>query len=122
MNILTKICIVVVALASMVAAPVFINMATVPENYKSLFEQEKASYGLPTHVVANELIIQLIDDVEPTTWVKKYAKQKMTVVKSLPNGLYWVVKYNTEIMPPREMLGFIRKDDFVLSAEFNRRK
>ncbi|MBT3278562.1 MAG: hypothetical protein HN909_04840 [Phycisphaerales bacterium] len=46
MNILTKICIVVVALASMVAAPVFINMATVPENYRSLFEKQKAEYGL----------------------------------------------------------------------------
>ena len=83
---------------------------------------EKASYGLPAHVVADELIVQLIDAVEPTTWVKKYAKQKMTVVKSLPNGLYWIVKYNADIMPPREMLGFIRKDDFVLSAEFNKRK
>ena len=46
MNILTKICIVVVALASMVAAPVFIDMVTVPENYKALLEKEKASYGL----------------------------------------------------------------------------
>lgn len=46
MNILTKICIVVVALASMVAAPVFINMATVPENFKDLFQRQKAHYGL----------------------------------------------------------------------------
>ena len=83
---------------------------------------EKVSYGLPPHVVADELIVQLADDVEPTTWIKKYAKQKMTVVKALPNNLYWVVKFNTDIMPPREMLGFVRRDDFVLSAEFNKRK
>lgn len=83
---------------------------------------EKASYGLPPNVVPNELIIQLVDNVEPETWVRKYARQKMTVVKSLPNDHYWIVKYNADIMPPREMLGFVRRDDFVLSAEFNKKR
>ncbi len=44
MNILTKICVVLLVVASLVASVVFISLATVHPNYRSLFEQEQQAY------------------------------------------------------------------------------
>ena len=41
MNILTKICVVVLLILVLVASVVFINTATVPQNYRMLYEREK---------------------------------------------------------------------------------
>jgi len=41
LNILTKICVVVLLILVLVASVVFINMATVPQNYRAAYEQEK---------------------------------------------------------------------------------
>ncbi len=45
MNILTKIWFVLLVVASLVASVVFISLATVHPNYRSLFEQEQQAYG-----------------------------------------------------------------------------
>jgi hypothetical protein len=84
--------------------------------------KEKPTYGLPPNVTPDEIIVQLIDNVEAETWVRKYAKQEMKVVKALPNDQYWLVKFNKDIMPPNEMIGFVRQDDYVVSAQFNTRR
>ncbi|MCB0651708.1 MAG: hypothetical protein KDC85_10570 [Saprospiraceae bacterium] len=83
--------------------------------------KEKPTYGLPDNVKPDEIIVQLIYNVDATTWVRKYAKQEMAVVKALPSGQFWVIKFNKDIIPPREMIEFIRRDDYVISAQFNPR-
>lgn len=50
--------------------------------------KEKPTYGLPDNVKPDEIIVQLIYNVDATTWVRKYAKQEMAVVKALPSGQF----------------------------------
>ncbi len=84
-------------------------------------QKEKPTYGLPEQVKPDEIIVQLIDNVDPNTWVRKYAKQEMKVVRSMQNDRFWLVQFNKDIMPPREMIEFVRRDDYVISAQFNLR-
>lgn len=84
-------------------------------------QKEKPTYGLPDNVKPDELIVQFIDNVDPNTWVRKYAKQEMKVIKSMQNDRFWLVQFNKDIMPPREMIEFVRRDDYVVSAQFNLR-
>lgn len=44
MSILTKISVIIMVVASLVASVVFINMATVPTNYRAWFEQQRDAY------------------------------------------------------------------------------
>ncbi|NBB94713.1 MAG: hypothetical protein GVY16_03135 [Planctomycetes bacterium] len=44
MSILTKISVVIMVVASLVASVVFFNMATMPENYRQWYEQERQAY------------------------------------------------------------------------------
>ncbi len=46
MNILTKICVVVLLILVLVASVVFINMATVPQNYRAAYERERERANL----------------------------------------------------------------------------
>ncbi len=83
--------------------------------------KEKPTYGLPEHVKPDEIIVQFIDNVDPNTWVRKYAKQEMKVIKPMQNDRFWLIGFNKDIMPPREMIEFVRRDDYVMSAQFNLR-
>lgn len=83
--------------------------------------KEKPTYGLPSNVTPDELIVQLVENVDATNWVRKYSKQEMAVIKALPNDDFWLVKFNKDIIPPREMIEFVRRDDYVISAQFNPR-
>jgi hypothetical protein len=83
--------------------------------------KEKPTYGLPENVKPDEIIVQFIDNVDPNTWVRKFAKQEMKVIKSMQNDRFWVIGFNKDIMPPREMIEFVRRDDYVVSAQFNMR-
>ena len=84
--------------------------------------KEKPESGLPENVIADELIVQLNGGVDPHKWAQKYAKQGMKVVKSLsPNGYYWLVKYDSEVVPPESMLEMVRGDSNVLAAEYNKK-
>jgi hypothetical protein len=44
LNILTKICVVLLVVASLVASIVFISLATVQPNYRTLYEKERTAY------------------------------------------------------------------------------
>lgn len=77
--------------------------------------------GGPDDFIPNELIVQLDQEVQTEQWARQYAKQELRVIKRLaPNNTYWLVRYNTDIMPPNEMLRWIRQDPDVIKAEFNR--
>lgn len=82
---------------------------------------EAADTGLPEGFIANELIVQLDPGIKGEIWVRLYAKQEMKTVKQLAaNGNYWLVSFNTDIIPPQEMLRWVRQDPDVLGAEFNK--
>lgn len=79
------------------------------------------NYGMPKDIIANELIVNVSEQVDPNVWVIQYAKQGMQVLKRLsPNSPYWLFSYNPDRIAPNEMLNLIRQDAYVLSAEFNR--
>lgn len=71
--------------------------------------------------IPDELIVQLDQEVQSEQWARQYAKQELKIIKRLaPNNTYWLIRYNTDIMPPQEMLRWIRQDPDVIKAEFNR--
>ncbi len=57
MNILTKICAVVLLILVLVASVVFINMATVPQNYRMLYEQERTRAQLNEQAVRTQKLV-----------------------------------------------------------------
>jgi hypothetical protein len=77
--------------------------------------------NLPPGAIANEIIVQLMDEVDPRVWIVQYAKQGGAIKERIsPNNNYWVITYDTNIIPPQEMLDWLRRDNYVLSAEFNK--
>lgn len=84
--------------------------------------KEKPESDLPDNVVPYELIVQIDSGIDINAWARKYSKQSMQVVKSLsPNGYFWLVSFDDQVIPPRQMLEFVRNDSDVVSAEFNKK-
>ncbi|MEZ4983798.1 MAG: DUF6438 domain-containing protein [Saprospiraceae bacterium] len=82
---------------------------------------EGNSYGVEDGVIANELIVNLSPEVDASVWVIQFAKQDMQIVKRIsPESPYWLFRYNPNTVAPTEMLETVRRDPYVLSAEFNR--
>jgi hypothetical protein len=80
------------------------------------------NYGMPDDLIADELIVNLSPEVDPSVWIIQFAKQDMQIVKRIsPNSPYWVFRYNPDRIAPQEMLELVRREPYVLSAEFNRR-
>ena len=77
---------------------------------------------MPDDVIADELLVNLSAEADPNAWIIQFAKQDMQVVKRIsPNSPYWLFRYDPDRMVPNEMLNWVRRDPYVLSAEFNRR-
>lgn len=57
MNILTKICVVVLLILVLVASVVFINMATVPHNYRAAYDQQKLRADLSTQAIRTQKLL-----------------------------------------------------------------
>ena len=84
--------------------------------------KEKPASDLPDNVIPNELIVQISNTTDINVWSRKYAKQNMEVVKALsPNGHFWLVSFDDQIIPPKQMLEFVKNDPEVVSAEFNKK-
>ncbi len=87
------------------------------------WEQQAAgsNYGMPDNVIADELLVNLSTQVDPNVWIIQFSKQDMQIVKRLsPNSPYWLFRFNPERINPEEMLGLVRRNEYVLSAEFNK--
>jgi|GEM_PF-330428 hypothetical protein len=77
--------------------------------------------GLPAGAIANEIIVQLAPNVDPQVWVIPYGKQNLTLKEPIsPSSNFWLVTYDNNIIPPQEMIDWLRKDPYVISAEFNK--
>lgn len=80
-----------------------------------------SNYGMPENVIADELLVNLSSEVDPNVWIIQFAKQDLQIVKRLaPNSPYWLFRFNPERINPEEMLGLVRRNEYVLSAEFNK--
>lgn len=80
------------------------------------------NFGLPENVIPNELIVQLLDGRDGAMWVRQYKRQEMEIVERIsPVSNYWRIRYNTDIIPPQEMLAKVRQDLEVVGAEFNKK-
>jgi hypothetical protein len=79
------------------------------------------NHGMPEDVIADELLVSLSPEVDPSVWIIQFAKQDMRIIKRLsPNSTYWLLKFNADRMNPTEMMQFVQQDPYVLSAEFNK--
>lgn len=84
--------------------------------------KDKPKQDLPANVIPNELIVEISNGIDINVWSRKYAKQDMQVIKSLSsNKLFWLVSFNDQIVPPNQMLEFVKNDPDVVSAEFNKK-
>ncbi|MEL6658759.1 MAG: DUF6438 domain-containing protein [Bacteroidota bacterium] len=80
------------------------------------------NYGLEEDVIADELLVNLSQEVDPSVWIIQFARQDLQIVKRLsPNSPYWLLHFNPERIAPSEMLEAVRRDQYVISAEFNRK-
>lgn len=78
--------------------------------------------ALPENVIADELIVQLQDGMTASNWIRKYRRQEVEVVQNISKeSNYWLVRYNSKMVPPVEMLAKVREDGDVVGAEFNKR-
>lgn len=81
------------------------------------------NYGMPENVIADELLVNLSQEVDPNVWIIQFTSQDLQIVKRLsPNSPYWLFRFNPERINPSEMLEMVRRDQYVLSAEFNKRR
>ena len=83
--------------------------------------KEKPDSGLPEGTIENEIIVDLDARIDGQNWVRQYAKQEMRVLKKLQTpGNFWLIGFNQDIIPPMEMLKWVRQDPDVHSAEMNK--
>jgi len=88
------------------------------------WERQNATINqeIPNGAIGNELIVNLATDVDPAVWIIQFTRQEMNIVKRIsPNSPYWLLRFNSNIMSPNEMLERVRRDPYVLSVEFNRK-
>lgn len=81
-----------------------------------------SSSALPDNVIADELIVQLQGGTTASNWIRKYRRQEVEVVQNISkDSNYWLVRYNSKMVTPIEMLAKVREDGEVVGAEFNKR-
>ena len=90
--------------------------ATIPENVTNT----PATVQPVANNTRQELIVHLKPDVNAKAWVIAYAKQNVTVKERIsPNGNYYLLESDPNIMGAEELLGFLRQDESVISAQLN---
>lgn len=79
-------------------------------------------YNLPPGTVANQLVVELRDDVNAEVWVAKYSRQEMKLLKKVwPSETKLLLQYNIKVIDPISMLDMVRQDTDVQTAELNRK-
>jgi len=82
----------------------------------------KKGQSLPEYMMANELILNLREDVKAENFAKKYSDYQMEVKEKIsPRGNYWTMTYNTDKIEPYIFLNTLNKDEQVINAEFNKK-
>lgn len=69
----------------------------------------------------NQLIVQLDKGVLMDLWVKQFESFDLRILKELtPDGMLYVISFDTARISPEEMLKKVKHADGVISAQYNR--
>ncbi|MEL6142635.1 MAG: hypothetical protein AAFU67_13580, partial [Bacteroidota bacterium] len=78
--------------------------------------------GQTVKLAPEEIIVHLNPQVNPQAWIVKYGKQNAQLKERVaPNGSYYLITADPNIMDADELLGYLRQDPDVLSAQRNRK-
>lgn len=72
--------------------------------------------------IKQELLIKL-NDAENIGWLEEqFDKYKLSSKKEISKSMgIWLMQYDTTLIKPEKMLEKLRKDKFVMEAEFNKK-
>jgi len=77
--------------------------------------------GQSVQLAAEEIIVHLKAGVNPRAWIVRYGKQNAQLKERIsPNGNYYVVLSDPNIMGTNELINFMRRDESVISVQRNR--
>jgi len=72
--------------------------------------------------IDNELIIQLRDKLDGTTWAEKYKEYGLHLKKPISKlANMYLFTYDTLLIDADEIMELVQKDEKVARAEFNKR-
>lgn len=77
--------------------------------------------GQTVSLEAEEIIVHLEAGVNPQAWIIQYSKQNVQIKERItPNGNYYLILSDPNLMDTEELLSFLRQDESVISAQRNR--
>ena len=72
--------------------------------------------------IDQELIIQLRDKLDGTTWAQQYKEYELHVKKPISKlANMYLFTYNTKLIDPSKMIELMQQDEKVARVEFNKR-
>ncbi len=84
--------------------------------------RQAPDYQLPPGAIPNQLRIALREETNPDTWITKYARYEMKLLKRIwPSQTNIIASYNLKLIDPSQMLDIVRQDAEVLSVTYNTR-
>lgn len=91
------------------------------EGWKQISETITETGAVPVaNKAREEIIVQLASGVQVKAWIIAYGKQNVQFVKRIsPNGDYYLITADPNIMSAEELLEFLRQDKDVLGAQLN---
>ena len=82
--------------------------------------KEAPAESAPDYLIANELVVELAENVDPEEWAKSYVQADMLLEKRLNETEFWIFSFDDGLISPEVMLEQVRTDKDVISAEFNK--
>ena len=82
--------------------------------------KEAPAESTPDYLIANELVVELAENVDPEEWAKSYVQADMLLEKRLNETEFWIFSFDDGLIMPDVMLEQVRMDEDVISAEFNK--
>ncbi|MCB0593457.1 MAG: hypothetical protein H6557_02240 [Lewinellaceae bacterium] len=82
--------------------------------------KEAPAESAPDYLIANELVVELAENVDPEEWAKSYVQADMLLEKRLNETEFWIFSFDDGLISPEVMLEQVRTDQDVISAEFNK--
>lgn len=83
--------------------------------------KEPAAAQQPDHLIPNQLLVELQGGTDPEEWASGYTAYQMSYRRFLPDTDFAIFSFDDSLISPEEMLGQVRMDEAVLSAEFNKK-
>ena len=92
------------------------------EGWRQVSETTEDGRQVPGLNDREEIIVQLKEGEDAGAWAGKYGKQDVRLARRInPNGQYYLITSNPNLMGADELLKFLRRDAAVVSAQLNQR-